>query len=111
MIRPSAESEPYAVAKGLRPFSQWVRLTNQDTYITGPFDFAVVNGRKSRDRVPTDQLQLLSKYSHLFTNEIPSLSLPEYSVHYGQFHTSFKSDHLLGRLDALYANPSTPDSV
>ena len=31
LIRPSAQSESYAVAEGLRPFHQWVRLINTDT--------------------------------------------------------------------------------
>ena len=83
MIRPSSQSEAYAKAEGLAPFSLWIRLTNSDTYITGPFEFADINGRKTRDRVPQDRWEKLSKMGHMFSNEVPSLSLPEYSVHFG----------------------------
>ena len=89
MIRPSSQSEYYAKAEGLKPFTQWIRLTNFDTYIAGPFDFAEINGRKSRDRVPQDQWKILAKFDHMFSNEVPPLSLPEYAVHFGQFHTVY----------------------
>ena len=62
LIRPSANSESYAEAEGLRPFSQWIRLINADTYIAGPFDFAEVNGRKTRDRISRDQWLILAKF-------------------------------------------------
>ena len=55
IIRLLAWSASYVVAKGLRLFSQWVRFTNADTFIVGPFDFSPINGRKSKDRVPVKQ--------------------------------------------------------
>jgi hypothetical protein len=111
MIRPSAQSPSYAVAEGLQPFSQWMRLTNACTFIIGPFDFAVINGRKSKDRVPFAQWKVLSTFKHLFNNETPSLSLPEYSVHCGQFHTSFVSAPTNARITAHLANPTSPATV
>ena len=59
IIRPSAQLPSYAIAEGLQPFSQWMRLTNADTFIVGPFDFAIINGRKSKDRVPFAQWKIL----------------------------------------------------
>ena len=111
MIRPSAQSESYAAAEGLRPFRQWVRLTNADTFISGPFEFAVINGRKSRDRVGGERWKILAKFSHLFANEIPSLELPDYSVHCGQCHFTFEDstigDHVMDSL----ANPLRFEAV
>lgn len=111
MIRPSSRSPSYALAEGLTPFSQCVPLTNADTYMTGPFDFAAINGRKTRDRVSAVQWKILSKFNYMFTNETPCLLLPDYSVHCGQFHTSFHSARLEGRLDACYVTPSKPEIV
>ena len=111
LIRPSNDSESYAVAEGLRPFSRWVRLTNEDTYVSGPFDFADVNGRRTRDRVPEAQWRILAKRTDLFSNEVPSLALPDYSVHFGQFHTSFTGQEVEARIDAYLANPSSPATV
>ena len=45
LIRPSDQSQAYAAKERLRLFRQWVRLTNADTYVCGPFEFAVINGR------------------------------------------------------------------
>ena len=111
LIRPSNESESYAVAEGLRPFSRWIRLTNEDTYVSGPFDFADVNGRRTRDRVPEAQWRILAKRTDLFSNEVPSLALPDYSIHFGQFHTSFTGHEIEARIDAYLANPSSPATV
>ena len=110
LIRPSADSARYAIAEGLQPFSLWIRLTNHDTYISGPFDFADVNGRRTRDRVPEAQWRLLSKYPGL-ANEVPSLDLPSYSVHYGQFHTVFFDKSVEAKLEAYFTSPSTPNTV
>ena len=32
------------------PFSAWVHLNHDDVYINGPFHFAVLNGRQTKDR-------------------------------------------------------------
>ena len=111
MIRPTSESENYAKAQGLRCFSQWVRLTNADTYICGPFEFATINGRKTRDRVAEGHWRVLKKFGHLFTNETPCLDLPDYSIHCGQFHSTFECDRTYARVLAHLAQPSSPDSV
>ena len=111
LIRPSPQSESYAEAEGLRPFRQWVRLTNADTFISGPFEFAVINGRKSKDRVSEKHWKTLGKFSHLFANEIPSLELPDYSVHCGQFHFTFEDSGIGDRVTAYLANPLRLESV
>ena len=53
-IHPSSNSEDYAIAKGLVPFRQWVRLSNAYTYTIGPFEFATLNGLSTRDHIPKD---------------------------------------------------------
>jgi len=111
LIRPSADSASYAEAEGLKPFSQWIRLVNADTYITGPFDFADVNGRRTRDRIARDQWLILAKFDQMFNNEVPSMSLPEYAVHFGQFHTVAPVPASDRRVTAYLAHPSSPSSV
>ena len=111
IIRPSAQLAYYAVAKGLRPFSQWVQLTTADRFIVGPYNFAVVNERKPTDRVYSVQWELLDKYKHLFNNATPCLSLPDYSVHYRQFHTSFLSSPNTVRVVAYLSVHSSPSKV
>ena len=111
LIRPSANSESYAVAEGLEPFQLWLRLTNQDTYITGPFDFAEINGKRTRDRVPLSQWRILHKHSAELGNEIPALNLPDYSIHCGQFHTSYTESSVEARLEAYLSSPSSLSTV
>jgi hypothetical protein len=51
LITPSDTSKSRATHSHLIPVRAWVNLTHGDTYIHRPFDFAIVNGRKSRDRI------------------------------------------------------------
>ena len=68
-IWPSAQLPSYAIAKGLRSFSECMRLTKTDTFIVGPFDFTVINGHKSKDKVLFTQRKVLSKLKHLFNTD------------------------------------------
>ena len=111
MICPTSQSKSYAKPEGLKRFTQWVRLTNSDTYITGPFDFAEINGTKIRVRVPQDQWRILTKFDYMFSNEVPSLSLPEYAVHFGQFHTVYSVSEDNVHVEAYFAHPLRPSTV
>ena len=81
LIRPSDTSEDLASRKGLVPFRMWANLTHEDTYIHGPFEFATINGRKSRDRVSLDDWKILAQNSSQYDNDAPKDDLPTYSVH------------------------------
>jgi hypothetical protein len=81
LIRPSDTSEQLAARHKLVPFRQWVNLTHECNYIHGPFEFATINGRKTRDRVASDDWKVLIEHKDLYSNEPPSMELPTYSVH------------------------------
>ena len=52
LLRPTDSSETYADRHKLLPLRKYINLTHTDTFlIHGPFDFAVINKRKSRDRI------------------------------------------------------------
>ena len=81
LIRPSDTSETLAARKGLIAFRQWANLTHEATFLHGPFDFATLNGRKSRDRVSNDNWNILASLSSQYDNPPPTFDLPTYSVH------------------------------
>jgi hypothetical protein len=58
-----------------------VNLTHGNTYIHGPFEFATVPGRKTRDRVDINDWNVLLAKSSMFVNKVPKLNLPSYSIH------------------------------
>lgn len=81
LIRPSGTSAQFACANGLVPLHLWINLTHESTYIHGPFDFATIRGRKTRDSISeNDWLILLSRRS-CYDNDPPKLDLPTFSVH------------------------------
>ncbi len=51
LIRPLDTSKAHAAMHCLVPFRRRLNLTHSDTYIHGPFDFASINARKTRDRI------------------------------------------------------------
>ncbi len=61
--------------------SRLVNLNHGDTYINGPFDFAIVNGRKSRDRIGQEAWDALVARQSMFSNPLPRFDLPTYSIH------------------------------
>eukprot|EP00956_Cyclotella_meneghiniana_P034898 scaffold109224_cov64-Cyclotella_meneghiniana.AAC.4 len=81
LIRPSDTSESLAARRNLRPFRQWINLTHESSYIHGPFEFATINGRKTRDRISLDDWRILSSHSSMFHNAVPDLTMPSYSIH------------------------------
>jgi hypothetical protein len=92
LIRPSDTLEALAARHHFMPFRQWITLTYESVYIHGPFEFAMINGRRSRDRVSLDDWTILHGNKHLYTNLPPSLVLPTYSVHCDQgVHIAFES--------------------
>ena len=81
MIRPSDTSESLAAKNHLVPFRRWLNLTHSDTYLHGPFDFATINGRRTRDRISQDDWNVLSTHASQFSNLLPRFDLPSYSIH------------------------------
>ena len=81
LIRPSDTSADYASRHKLVPFRRWVTLPNADTFIHGPFEFATIRGRKTRDRISEEAWTALSRSAGAFINQIPRADLPTYSIH------------------------------
>ena len=80
-VRPSDTSEAYASSHGLVPFRKWINLTHESVYIHGPFEFATVHRRKTRDRISQTDWDVLTSHKPMFQNKIPSFDLPTYLIH------------------------------
>jgi hypothetical protein len=59
----------------------WVNLTHGNTYIHGPFNFAIINGQKSRDHVGQEAWDALAAWQSMFSNPLPRFDLPMYFIH------------------------------
>ena len=81
LIKPSDSSAAYALKNHLVIARKFVHLLHQDTFIHGPFDFATVHNRKTRDRIGQEDWQALANHSHMFQNPVPSFDVPTYSIH------------------------------
>jgi hypothetical protein len=81
LITPSNSSADRAACNHLVTVQSWVNLTHGDTYLHGPFDFAVVRGCKTCDHIGQDFWDTLTSKTSMFTNRIPRFDLPTYSFH------------------------------
>jgi hypothetical protein len=89
LIRPSDTSEAHAKHHGLVSFRRWINLTHSNTFIHGPFKFAVVQARKTRNCISQADWDILSKNQPLYVNPPPCFNLPSYSIHVNQnFHVT-----------------------
>jgi hypothetical protein len=92
LVKPSIDRPAYCRKNSLVPFSQWVNLNHSDVLIHGPFNFASINGRKTRDRVSLSDWQVLAKSPHLYNNPAPNITLSAFSVHLDTAQFSQHSD-------------------
>jgi hypothetical protein len=94
LVRPSSSSAAFAARNNLVTARKFIHLLHEDTFIHGPFDFATVHNRKTRDRIGQADWQILADFSHMFQNPIPSFSVPTYSIHVDNgIHYSFLHNH------------------
>jgi hypothetical protein len=63
-----------AASKLLVPYREWISIDDPDQAIHGPFDFATLNNRKTRDRVSEKHWLILGEKSALYDNEAPRIS-------------------------------------
>ncbi len=81
LITPSDTSADPASRHHLVTVQNWVNLTHSNTYLHGPFDFAVVRGCKTHECIGQDSWDLLASKTMMFTNRVPRFDLPTYSIH------------------------------
>ncbi len=90
LITPSDTSAERASHHHLVTVQSWVNLTHGNRYIHGPFDFAIVHGRKTRNRIGQNSWDVLASKPPMFTNRVPRFDLPTYSIHVDHgVHTVF----------------------
>jgi hypothetical protein len=73
ILQPSQFSERTARNKDLVPYREWINLSDPAVNLLGPFKFATINNRKTRDRVPGPQWSQLQAQKHKFDNDTPVL--------------------------------------
>ena len=81
LIKPSSTSRTYAIKNHLVVARKYVHMLHEDTFIHGPFDFATVHNRKTRDRIAQADWLALANHSHMYQNSVPRFDVPTYSIH------------------------------
>ncbi len=112
LIRPSNMSEAHVKHHGLVPFHRWINLTHSDTFIHGPFDFAIVEARKTCNRISQIDWDILSKNQPLYSNTPPRFDLPSYSIHVDwNFHVAHLNTSCIQLLMAVVADNTNGEST
>ena len=73
-IRPAPEAAVFAEHNNLTPVRLWVQLNDPTVFIHGPFNFAVVNGRKTIDKIAEKDWLVLKSNASKYSDDAPSLA-------------------------------------
>jgi hypothetical protein len=93
LVWPTDTSDSYAAHHNLIPFRKWLNICHMDTHIHGPFDFASVCGRKTRDRVAQIDWDVLHCHWLMFHNPVTSFYIPTYLINFDlSTHMAFHNE-------------------
>eukprot|EP01082_Thalassiosira_pseudonana_P008343 g7453.t1 g7453 contig24:661092-664348(-) len=103
VLRPDKDADNYALENGLQPFRQWIYLSSDTVFIHGPFNFAIINGRQSKDRIALDDWNALSAKSSMVNNIIPDANARRAnSIHYSSvYHQVFTTVPVSNRVKSV----------
>jgi hypothetical protein len=71
IIQPSQYSEKLASDKNLVSYREWIQLNDPLILLHGPFDFANINNRKTRDRIAENDWRSLIACASKYDNSAP----------------------------------------
>ena len=74
VLQPSQYSETTAIRLNLIPFRDWIQIDDPAINIHGPFEFATLHNRKTRDRVSIPDWQALAHRQSAFHNPAPVIT-------------------------------------
>ena len=74
LVQPSEFSHQLASKRNLVAYTEWINLLDPSNILHGPFDFAITNGRQTRDRISLIDWQLLISCSSKYDNDPPTIS-------------------------------------
>ena len=112
LIRPSDTSAQYARSQGLKALRLWMNLSDQSTYLHGPFKFDTIRGRRSRDRIDQSDWEILASLRSSYSNAPPRLDLPTFSVHVDRgIHTTVQNPAFCAFLRTVIAHTTTSGDV
>ena len=106
IIKPSDITQRIAKEQGLVPYREWTNLKDSSILLHGPFDFAVINGRKTRDKIDIKDWKSLANQSGNYDNQPPSLNYS--SIHHIQWNEAdqyeFSDENVAKRVSTFVNN-------
>jgi hypothetical protein len=74
ILQPSQYSEGTSSSMGLTPYREWIQVDDPSVVLHGPFNFATLNNRKTRDRVAEQDWLVLKERQALYHNQAPTIT-------------------------------------
>jgi hypothetical protein len=104
LVKPDKNELNYCKELNLLPFKEWINIHDPNIFISGPFNFATIQGRKTRDRIPYAQWDILRSVKHTFDNETPPINetLNGYVCHVDTpYHSEYESESIKASINAV----------
>ena len=107
LVSPSKNEHSYCKKHSLVAHQEWTQLYDRATFILGPFDFARIRGRHTKDRVPSSIWTQLHSMNLKTDNNLPSVinALCGYICHVDTpFHSVHSSKSVTATINAVLLN-------
>ena len=108
IIQPSDVSAKIASNQHLVPYREWINIKDQSILINGPFNFATLNQRKTRDRISLREWQILRQCDK-YDNAKPTIQdVPVQHLSWNQpIQSSYNDVSVNLRVNAFITNLAT----
>jgi hypothetical protein len=100
IIQPSDISQKLAIKQDSTPYREWVNLKDESIIIHGPFNFAIINNRQTRDRISIRDWEILIQSNHKYHNNPPVLN-----------HNAIQSIYWNEPIQSSHSNPSVENRI
>jgi hypothetical protein len=113
LLQPSEFPPPLAEQRSLVPYREWINLHDSTIYIHGPFNFATLNNRKTRDRISETEWRTLAEKSNQYNNASPEIRQRNIHVNVTQpvFEIHLSNDEVASRTQAFMSTLEFSDSA
>ena len=107
LISPTKDENNYCKENYLKAYKEWININDPSIFIFGPFNFAIIRGRKTVDRISVQHWEQLHSVRSTFDNEVPAITnqLCGYVCHVDTpFHSKFHSESITASVHATLFN-------
>ena len=104
LVKPSKNEDSYCTNAGLQAYQEWINIHDSEVYLHGPFNFAHIQGRQTKDRISESDWRKMYSIQCNTDNNLPPLqnTLCGYICHLDTpYHSEYESKSISATINAV----------